>query len=58
VRALLLIAVMRVSSTLRLLDSITAVSGILGRPSEPVIGRRAAPARWRAMTPESVVVIL
>jgi hypothetical protein len=27
-------------------------SGILGRPLEPVIGRRIAPTRWRAMTTE------
>jgi hypothetical protein len=29
--------------------------GILDRPPEPVIGRRNAPTRWRAMTAESVL---
>jgi hypothetical protein len=43
-----------VSSTLRLLDSIIGRLGILDRPPEPVIGRRYAPTRWRAMTAESV----
>jgi hypothetical protein len=28
--------------------------GILDRPLEPVIGRREAPTRWRAMTAEGV----
>jgi hypothetical protein len=27
-------------------------SGILGHPLEPVIGRRAAPTRWRVVTAE------
>jgi hypothetical protein len=31
---------------------ITAASGILDHPPEPVIGRRVAPTRWRAMTGE------
>jgi hypothetical protein len=39
-----------VSSTPQLFDSTINVSGILDRPTEPVIGRRAAPTRWRAMT--------
>jgi hypothetical protein len=39
-----------VSSTPRLLGSITGVSGILDHPPEPVIGRRVAPTRWRVMT--------
>src|ERR1700716_2245458 len=39
-----------VSSTPRPLDSITTALGILDRPLEPVIGRRAAPTRWRTMT--------
>ncbi|TMK11411.1 MAG: hypothetical protein E6G71_01155 [Alphaproteobacteria bacterium] len=30
--------------------SITIASGILDHPLEPVIGRRAAPTRWRVMT--------
>jgi hypothetical protein len=29
-------------------------SGILGHPLEPVIGRRAAPTRWRVVTAEIV----
>jgi hypothetical protein len=41
---------LRVSSTPRLLGTITNVSGILGRPTELVTGRRIAPTRWRAMT--------
>jgi hypothetical protein len=41
---------MRVSSTPPLFDFIIGVSGILDRPLEPVIGRRDAPTRWRAMT--------
>jgi hypothetical protein len=43
-----------VSSTPRLIDSITAISGILDHPLEPVIGRREAPTRWRVMTVEGV----
>src|ERR1700730_11562014 len=38
------------SSTPRPFGSIADVSGILDRPLEPVIGRREAPTRWRAMT--------
>jgi hypothetical protein len=38
------------SSTPRLIGFITDASGILDRPLEPVIGRRGAPTRWRAMT--------
>jgi hypothetical protein len=39
-----------VSSTPRLLGSISGVSGTLDHPLEPVIGRRGAPTRWRMMT--------
>jgi len=44
-----------VSSTPRLLGSITHISGILDRPLEPVIGRHDAPTRWRTMTAEEFV---
>jgi hypothetical protein len=39
-----------VSSTRRL-SAPVLVSGILGHPLEPVIGRRFAPTRWRVTTP-------
>ena len=39
------------SGTPRPFGSIIDVSGILGHPPEPVIGRRDAPTRWRVMTP-------
>ena len=41
-----------VSSTPRPFDSTTNAGGILDRPLEPVVGRRDAPTRWRAMTVE------
>jgi len=43
-----------VSSTLRPIGSITAVSGILDHPLEPVIGRAFRATRWRVMTVEGV----
>jgi hypothetical protein len=43
-----------VSSTSRLFDSITDVSGILDHPLEPVIGLAEGETRWRMMTARSV----
>jgi hypothetical protein len=39
-----------ISSTPRLFDSITGVSGILDHPQEPVIGLAEGETRWRVMT--------
>jgi hypothetical protein len=49
---------MRVSSTPRLIGSITDVSGILDHPPEPVIGLAEGETRWRVMTAEGVATDL
>ena len=42
------------SSTPRLIHFIAGVSGLLGRPLEPVIGLATAETRWRTTTVEVV----